>query len=149
MTMSNSGEEGQAPSVAGSCLCEAVRFEVTPPSMICAHCHCTMCRRAHGAGFVTWFSVTHEQFRVTEGESHLVRYKSSDHGTRSFCALCGSSLLFETTEHPERLDIVLANMEGPIDLEPQLHVHFDTRVEWVPVDEVLPRLGGPTGMEPL
>ena len=141
--------EDRASTVAGSCLCKAVRFEVTPPSLFCAHCHCSQCRRAHGAGFVTWFSVAHQQLCVTEGESHLVRYKSSDHGTRSFCGACGSSLFFTTTEDPERLDIVLANMDGPIDLAPQAHVHFDSRIDWVSIEDELPRLGGATGLEPL
>jgi hypothetical protein len=119
------------------------------PSLFCAHCHCSLCRRSHGAGFVTWFSVPRAQLRVTAGESHLVRFQSSDHGTRSFCGSCGSSLFFETTLHPERVDIVLANMDAPIDREPQFHVFFDHRAEWMRVEDSLPRLGGETGIEPL
>ena len=98
---------------------------------------------------MTWFSVAHEQLCVTEGQSHLIRYKSSDHGTRSFCGVCGSSLFFTTTEDPERLDIVLGNMDGPIDLAPQAHIHFESHVEWVLIEDELPRLGGATGLEPL
>lgn len=147
--MTDSQEEEKGAPVTGACLCRAVRFEVAPPSMFCAHCHCTMCRRAHGAGYVTWFSVTPEQLDVVEGEAHLVRYKSSEHGTRSFCGLCGSSLFFTTEEDPGRFDLVLANMDGPIDLAPQAHVFFEGRVDWVSVDDALPRLGGPTGIEPI
>jgi hypothetical protein len=44
---------------------------------------------------------------------------------------------------------VLANLHGPIDREPQLHVYFDDRAEWVAVDDGLPRLGGKTGLEPI
>jgi hypothetical protein len=117
--------------------------------MFCAHCHCTVCRRAHGAGFVTWFSVAPEQLTVVEGESHLVRYKSSSHGTRSFCSLCGSSLFCTTAKDPGRLDIVLANMDGPIDMAPQAHVFFESKVDWVSIGDDLPRLGGPTGIEPI
>ena len=119
------------------------------PSLFCAHCHCSLCRRSHGAGFVTWFSIPKTQLRITAGESDLVRYQSSDHGTRSFCGTCGSSLFFETTLHAERVDIALANMDGPIDREPQLHAFFDCRAEWVAVGDSLPRLGGETGVEPL
>jgi len=126
-----------------------VEFEASMPSLFFAHCHCTMCRRSHGAGFVSWFSVPKTQLHVTAGELQLVRFQSSDHGTRSFCGNCGSSLFFETTLHPERVDIVFANMEGPIDREPQFHVFFDHRAEWVTVGDSLPRLGGETGVEPL
>ena len=47
------------------------------------------------------------------------------------------------------MDVVLANMDGPIDRPPQVHVYFDDRADWVFVDDGLPRLGGSTGMEPV
>ena len=147
--MSPSEEREPSQVRSGSCFCGRVRFEASMPSIFCAHCHCSMCRRIHGAGFVTWFSVPRTQLRITAGESDLVRFQSSDHGTRSFCGCCGSSLFFESTLDAERVDIALANMEGPIDREPQLHAYFDHCVEWVTVGDSLPRLGGETGVEPL
>lgn len=142
-------EPTRAAPVSGSCFCGAVRFEVTPPTHVCAHCHCTMCRRSHGAGFVTWFTLPKAQWRLTAGEAELARYRSSDHGVRSFCRRCGSSLFFETSQRAGDIDVVLANLHGPIDREPQLHVFFDDRVHWVEMGDSLPRLGGPTGMEPI
>jgi hypothetical protein len=147
MSTADGLESTAAPS--GSCFCGRVRFEASMPSLFCAHCHCSMCRRIHGAGFVTWFSIPKPQLRITAGESDLVRFRSSDHGTRSFCGSCGSSLFFESTLDPERIDIPLANMDGPIDREPQLHSYFDCRAEWVKVGDSLPRLGGESGVEPL
>jgi hypothetical protein len=133
----------------GGCLCGAVRFAVEPPSLICGHCHCSMCRRAHGAGYVTWFVVPAERFRLLAGEDRLIRYRSSDHGTRSFCGTCGSTLFFTSTHRPDTIDIVLANMDGPIDVVSQTHFYFSDRADWVHVADDLPRLGGPSGMEPL
>ena len=147
--MTQADEESPAAAVSGSCFCGRVRFEASMPSVFCVHCHCSMCRRIHGAGFVTWFSIPKTQLRITEGESDLVRFQSSDHGTRSFCGSCGSSLFFESTLDAERVDIPLANVDAPIDREPQLHVYFDRRAEWVTVGDTLPRLGGETGVEPL
>ena len=135
--------------VAGSCLCGAIRFSVALPTLACVHCHCSMCRRNHGAGFVTWFALPRAQLRLDAGETSLVRYASSDHGARSFCARCGSSLFCESSRHPEQIDVVLANMEGPIDRPPQIHIHFDDRAAWVTAEDGLPRLGGATGMEPI
>ena len=138
-----------ARTVGGSCFCGAVRFEIELPTRACAHCHCTMCRRAHGAGYVTWAILPRAQLQVRSGSDRLVRFKSSDHGTRSFCGTCGSTLLFETTQDPERIDVALANLDGPIDREPQFHVYFDDRADWIRADDGLPRLGGTTGLEPL
>jgi hypothetical protein len=137
------------PAVPGSCFCGAVRFSIRPPTLFCGHCHCSMCRRNHGAGYVTWFGVARGQFAIDSGEANLVRFRSSDHGTRSFCGRCGSSLFCESTHHPDVVDVVLANMDAPIDLRPQFHFYFSDRVDWMPVNDGLPRLGGPTGREPL
>jgi len=136
-------------AVPGSCLCGTVRFEIDLPTMLCAHCHCTMCRRAHGAGYVTWVTLPPAQFRLVGGEDRLVRYRSSEHATRSFCGVCGSSLFFESANRPDQLDVVLANFTAPIDRDPEFHVYFDDRAAWVHVGDDLPRLGGVTGMEPL
>jgi hypothetical protein len=141
-------EGGSKECVSGSCLCGVVRFEIELPTLICAHCHCTRCRRNHGAAYVTWFTVPKGQWRVTAGGEELRRHASSDHAFRSFCSVCGSSLFFETDERADQVDVVLANLHGPIDREPQLHVFFDDRVDWIEVGDSLPRLGGDTGMEP-
>ena len=135
-------------TVPGGCLCGAVRFEVGLPTLFCGHCHCSMCRRAHGAGYVTWFGVPYERFRLLAGADRLVRYRSSAHGTRSFCGACGSTLFCESTNHPDWIDIVLANLEGEIDRAPHAHFYFDDRIGWVQVADELPRFGGATGMEP-
>jgi len=139
------GEE----TIEGACLCGDVRFRVRLPTLACAHCHCTMCQRGHGAGFVTWFSVPPKALDFVSGEDLLVRYKSSDHGERRFCSRCGSTLFCLSKHHPDRLDIVLANMEGAIDRAPQLHIFFSDKAKWVVVEDGLPRLGGETGIEPI
>jgi uncharacterized membrane protein len=136
-------------AVSGACLCGAVRFRVHLPSLFCGHCHCSMCRRNHGAAFVTWFAVPPTQLEVHAGNRELRRYSSSTHGTRIFCGRCGSSLFCESDKHPDQVDIALANVEDPIDRAPQFHFYFDSRAPWAAVDDDLPRLGGPTGMEPL
>ena len=136
-------------SVSGACLCGAIRFHVQTPSLFCGHCHCSMCRRNHGAGYVTWFAVARDHFALDAGADGLVRYASSEHGARSFCSRCGSSLFCESSQHPDRIDVVLASMDGPIDRAPQVHIHFDDRADWVSADDGLPRLGGSSGLEPI
>jgi hypothetical protein len=138
-----------ASAVPGACLCGGVRFRVALPTLFCAHCHCTMCRRNHGAAYVTWIGVARERLTLDAGAELLARYASSEHGTRTFCTRCGTSLFCENTAHPERVDVPLANMLGPVDRAPQLHAYFDDRAEWTLVEDALPRLGGKTGFEPI
>ncbi len=143
--MASSNTEG----VSGSCFCGAVRFEARFPSIFCAQCHCSMCRRSQGAGFVTWFAVPYSQFELTLGKDQLRRHQSSEHGSRSFCGECGTTLFCENSAKPDEIDIVLASVAGKLDRPPQLHVYFSDRAEWIEVADDLPRLGGKTGMEPL
>ena len=135
--------------VSGACLCGAVSFSLTLPTRFCAHCHCSMCRRNHGAGYVTWVVVPRSRFEVRAGADRLVEFKSSEHGRRTFCGVCGSSLFCESSHHPDQIDVVLAGLDGPIDREPQAHIYFDDRADWVFCEDGLPRLGGETGLEPL
>ncbi|WP_445081937.1 GFA family protein [Vibrio alginolyticus] len=38
----------------GSCLCGGVRFSVSGFSEKVANCHCSMCRKFHGAALGNW-----------------------------------------------------------------------------------------------
>lgn len=123
----------------GRCLCGAVRFRVEAPTLWCAHCHCTMCRHAHGAAFVTWVGSAAD--RATIEGAALRWHASSPEAERGFCGTCGSPLFFRSSRWPGELHIVRANFEGPIDREPQAHVFWDSHVEWVDLADALPRKG--------
>jgi hypothetical protein len=107
-----------------------------------------MCRRNHGAAYVTWFAIPRSQLSIDGGLDRLTRYESSSHGSRSFCSRCGSSLFCVSTSHPEVVDIPLANMDAAIDRIPESHIYFDDRAAWTVVADDLPRLGGASGLEP-
>ena len=133
--------------VPGGCFCGAVTFEIALPTVFCGHCHCSMCRRPHGASFVTWTGVPPERFKITAGEKEVARFQSSEHGTRGFCRICGSQMFCQT--EPEVIDIALAALHGEIDRPPEAHYYYDSRADWTEVNDDLPKLGGESGMEPL
>ncbi len=134
---------------SGRCLCGAIRYEVTPPTVICANCHCDMCRRTHGAAFVTWVEVKTERFRYTKGKDLVIWYRSSDNAERGFCPRCGSSIFFRYVWRPDELHVTRASFTGDIDRDPQVHVYYQGRVTWSAHDETLDKLGGDTGLEPV
>jgi hypothetical protein len=134
--------------IPGACLCGAVRFEVAGPLDRVAHCHCTICQRAHGAAFVTWAALPEERVRVTAGDGHLVRYRSSEIGTRSFCDTCGSSMFCSLDTHPGVIDVALGCLAPDHGAAARAHLFWDDRAPWVELDDGLPRLGGKSGREP-
>jgi len=133
----------------GGCLCGAVRFEITTPTRWCSHCHCSLCRRAHGAAFVTWFGMPNEQFRFTSGADGVDWYSSTPEARRGFCRICGSTLFFISERWPGETHIALAHMDGPIDREPAAHVFYDSHVPWIELGDGLRKLGGPSGTDPI
>lgn len=134
----------------GGCLCGDVRFTVTWPSEWVAHCHCSMCRRAHGAAYVTWFGMAIDRARIDDPVGALRWYASSPRldgpsAERGFCAHCGSSLFFRSQRWPGELHIALGNLDGDADRAPMAHVFWDTHVDWAAVDpgDGLPRKPAP------
>lgn len=128
---------------SGKCLCGAVAFLMEFPSKWIAHCHCTMCQRAHGAAFVTWVSVNQVQVVIDDPETQLHWYNSSPEAQRGFCSRCGSSLFFRSSQWPGELHIVRANFTVPLDREPQVHGFYDTHVPWFAVNDSLPKKPAP------
>jgi len=66
----------------GSCLCGVVKFEVDEFLSEVGHCHCSMCRKFHGAAFATIAGVSRSHFRWIEGEEALAGYTAKN-GTKS------------------------------------------------------------------
>jgi len=120
----------------GGCFCNAVRFSIDLPPKWCAHCHCSMCRRIHGAGYVTWVGVQSEHFKMLQG-NQLQWYESSPGARRGFCRICGSSMLFESARWSGETHVALACLDEPNDLKPQAHAFYAAHVDWMPVDESL------------
>ena len=126
--------------VEGGCLCGAVRFSLALPSKWCAHCHCNMCRKAHGAGYVTWVGFASDHFELLAGDHHLTWFESSPGARRGFCRTCGSTMLFESKRWAGETHVALGCIDGKIDRKPQANVFHSTQVNWMPIDEALKAL---------
>ncbi len=124
--------------IHGQCLCGAVRFNYKPPSLWSSHCHCSLCRRAHGAAFVTWVGTAEDGFQF-EQQHDLKWYQSSADSRRGFCARCGSTLFFQSSRWPGEMHIVRTALQEDVDIEPQAHSYWDTHVNWYPFNDNLPR----------
>ena len=83
-------------AIGGSCLCGGVKFEITGPLSSPLNCHCSQCRKQHGAPFRSRVRVQVEDFRWLQGE-HLIKYYESAGGyLRGFCRECGSPIINRT-----------------------------------------------------
>ncbi len=133
----------------GSCFCGGVRYAIRTPIKFVVHDHCSICRRTSGAPFVTWCGVKEEQFELTEGAGSLTTFRSSPEATRQFCKTCGSQLFFRSSRWPGEVHVTRATVNDEMSELPKAHVFFSDKASWLDVRDDLPRLGGPTGTEPL
>ncbi len=121
----------------GSCLCGAVQFESGPfDSMV--HCHCSMCRKHHGAMFATFLSTSPDRFRWLAGEEQVVTYRSSGQGLRPFCRVCGS-VVPVVLPHMAMAFVPAGNLEGDPGRRPELHMFAASRAPWFPITDSLPQ----------
>ena len=63
-------------NVQGSCLCGGVKFEIIGLLMRVLNCHCSKCRKQHGAAFRSRARVCIEDFKWLQG-AELVRFYQS------------------------------------------------------------------------
>jgi hypothetical protein len=124
--------------IPGSCLCGEVRYEVSGPFSMMGHCHCSICRKHHGAMFATFVAVPGANFRWLAGEKSVGSYESSPGGSRSFCRVCGSVTPLQLPQ----LDIVFlpaGNLQGDLDARPENHIFVKSKAPWHEITDRLPK----------
>ena len=83
----------------GSCLCGEVSYQITGPFKVMGNCHCSNCRKSHGAAFVTWGIIDPDQFRWISGEELVQGYESSPGRKRCFL----QEVRVRARQHPFRI----------------------------------------------
>jgi hypothetical protein len=126
----------------GACLCGVVQFETSAALEAIDHCHCSRCRRSHGAAFATYGRVAKEHYQVTSGASHLRAFQSSEAVRRSFCDQCGSSLLFEHTALPDYKFIPVGALDDDPGSRPTAHIFAGSKASWYEITDALPQHDG-------
>lgn len=120
------------PMLAGGCFCGSIRYQATGGPLSVTNCHCSMCRRATGAPFLTWFGVRAGDFQIIKGKPG--RFKTSDHVTRSFCSCCGTHLTFECAEASDVIYATSCSLDDPTLAPPMDNIYTDTRLAWIAPD---------------
>jgi hypothetical protein len=124
--------------VHGTCLCGALKYEIDGPIKEMANCHCSMCRKQHGAAFGTYVVAPIASFRWTAGEDNVERYKSSARGTRSFCRTCGSVAPGAMPDHGI-VFVPAGNLTEDPGVRPTYHLFVGSKAPWYAITDTLPQ----------
>ena len=123
----------------GSCLCGGVRYEISGPLSHPLNCHCSMCRKAHGAAFRSRARVKADDFRWTQGAELVTYYESSPGNHRGFCRVCGSPLLSRFDDDPGSYGLPLGALDVDPGIKPGFHVFVASKAPWYDITDELPQ----------
>jgi hypothetical protein len=130
----------------GSCLCGDVAWQADGPLEGMHHCHCSRCRKAHGAAFASYLMAPRDGFRLLRGGERVVGFASSKEITRQFCGRCGS-VVPEADDGDGQIVIPAGPSEGDPGVRPQAHIFVASRAPWYEIRDALPRFDAhPPGM---
>lgn len=127
-------------TIQGGCLCGAVRFRIEEFLPKVAHCHCSMCRKFHGAAYATIAGVPRSGFHWLAGEDALKGYTADNGTTRTFCRHCGSSLMFSSPRAAaDVVEVALGAVDGDVPVKPDAHIFAASAANWLELADDLPR----------
>ena len=130
----------------GSCVCAAVRFEITaePIALLC--CHCTECQTASGSSFVLSMKVPLGGVTVVHGEAKpYLRPEADGQNRRVFrCPRCLAALWSERLDATGPITVYAGTLDNSATLEPVAHIWTADAQPWITFpQEVLQFVGNP------
>ena len=125
--------------MTGSCLCGTVRWRLDGPVTGTTHCHCSMCRKAHGAPFGTYGRGRAADFRFESGTDAIVPYESSPGFLRDFCGRCGSVVPNADDDAAEMIIPVGGVDDEGADIHVEAHIFAGSVAPWWRIEDDLPR----------
>ena len=125
--------------VRGSCLCGSVRYEIRGPLGRITHCHCSMCRRAHGAAFGSYARINWADFSWLSGETEVASFQSSPGVSRTFCRRCGSTLQFIRDSQPQTFSLAVGTLDNDPGVRPSSHIFVGSKAPWFEITDALPQ----------
>lgn len=139
---------GAAPvMVPGQCACGSVRLEFAYPAFWAWHDHSRATQHAHGAAYATYIGVWKSRLRIVRGAGDLARFEDKAKRTvRSFCAKCGTPLLYERAHSPRMVNLPRALFEKRTGREPRYHIGLEESPDWAYGGEALGPLKGYPGV---
>lgn len=122
--------------ISGRCQCGHVAWQLDADITFMSHCHCSICRRIHGAAFGTFAHGSASAFHWSAGEEAIARYESSPGVFRCFCRICGSQV--PVIERDE-VCIPAGGIDGDPGARPTRHIFVGSKAPWHEINDSLPR----------
>jgi hypothetical protein len=123
----------------GSCLCGAVKYQVTGALRPVVACHCGQCQKTSGH-HVAATSAKREDFKLLE-ERGLKWFSSTVGIRRGFCQQCGGNLFWDKAELPS-ISIFAGTLDQPSGLQLVEHIYVEEKADYYEITDGLPQRQG-------
>jgi len=122
--------------IAGSCLCGKVKYQIEGKIYLMNHCHCSRCRKSHGAVFGSFLHASLKGFKWISGQIQIKTYQPSNQDARCFCLECGSNVPVIDGD-----DVIIP--AGTLDtdpiIKPIVHIFTQSKAPWFEITDSLPQ----------
>ena len=125
--------------LTGECLCGKIQYEYKGTTGNLVHCHCSRCRKWHGAAFRSRIVVKKDGYRWLTGEEYLAHYQGTPNVIKTFCKNCGSSLVTIYPLRDNLLGLPIAGCEGILDNYQEFHIFVNSQAKWWKITDDLPQ----------
>jgi len=114
-----------------SCLCGAVKFEITPPLVAFRYCACTRCRKATGAAHAANIVLPQSQLKWAAGESLVKRFDlpGAKRFAVCFCTQCGTRMPHKIAGTENYL-VPAGVLDDSPDARPDRLIFWESKAPW-------------------
>jgi hypothetical protein len=118
------------PTIAGSCLCGAVRFEIHGAFDSFFLCHCSRCRKGSGSAHGANLFASGATIDWLAGQDRVATFRlPGTRHERSFCTTCGSAVP-DIQMKGALLKVPAGSLDSPIAIRPTAHICCASRADW-------------------
>jgi len=122
----------------GKCLCGKIEFEAREIPGMVFNCHCSRCRKSHGADYATQVFAVRDSLKFKKGGKEFLKEFSSTGGIRTFCSNCGSRLMNYAQDSGDYLSIAAACLHSGYHGEAVAHCFTAFKASWHVLSETIP-----------
>lgn len=118
----------------GSCLCNAITFEVSCALPSPDACHCSQCRKQSGHFFVS----TDVPKNAVTIHGEVKWFQSSEKVRRGFCPTCGSSLFWDPIQQ-DWIGVAMGAFDTPTQTAIHINVNVASKGDYYEITDGLPQ----------
>ena len=131
---------GEGEVLAGGCLCGAIRYKLSGPTLFVSQCACKDCQKATGTGHTTIVGIHRSQLELSAPPATYSNTgETGGKVTRHFCGTCAGRLFTSGDLPGEFIMVQAGSLDDPGAVSPENVIYMKDAVAWDFFDPALPR----------